>query len=585
MLPIRNGDYLREEVSPQDTCRIQTVVGVENPRKVLANSPPDQPCPGWWVPVLLALPALIPLINSLVVARLNGLVATGFIQVDQPSYLASARNYFDQGFHLLYGNPYAGYDTPRIYFQPQFFLLGCLQQLGLDPGITWTIGSALGGLFAAFVAVRFYCEAVGWQGLVRKLGLLCFFWGGGILTLVGLVYAAIVGRFNAFTILHFDLGRGWWMLNFGRNLVYAPTEAYYHGVFLLCMLLLLRRHFGAAIAVAALLSASHPYTGVEGSLIVMVYLAMERMLGDTSVKPFHIALSAALFLTHIGYYMFFLSRSAAHRVLESQIKAKGAGWTYPPSTFLPALAIVGVLTLVTFWQQQGFQGVVRDPRRRLFLVWFVVVFGLTQHNLIMKPIQPIHFAHGYDWMALFFLGAPTLWILLERLRNLDASWLRVLAISALIVLFLSDNIFWFATFLRPNTSEAVNITREQKEVLDWLGHRAVPPDMVVTADEMIGYLVSTYTRVRSWAGYGTGTPNFAERTRESQQAFREEVILPAWETMHVFYVQRLPEDARWTPPADAREVFRDRRYSIWDSPAGMKELTPQMSNESARKSR
>jgi hypothetical protein len=569
---------------PQDACRIPTTVDRQNPSESPVNPPSDRSCPGWWVPVVLASPALIPLINSLIVARLTGLVATGFIQIDQPSYFANAREFFDQGFHLLYGNPYAGYDTPRIYFQPQFFLLGCLQQLGLDPGITWGIGSVLGALFAAFVAVRFYCEAVGWQGTSRKLGLLCFFWGGGILTLVGLVYAAIVGRFNALTILHFDIGRGWWMLNFGRNLVYAPTEAYYHGLFLLSMLFLLRRQFGAAIACCAVLCLSHPYTGVEGTLIVMVYLGLERLLGNTSVKPIHIVLSVALFLLHIGYYMFFLNRFAVHRVVENQIRVRGASWIYPPSAFLPALAIVGLLTIVTLWHRNGFLKAARDPQKRLFLVWFVIVFALTQHDKIMKPTQPIHFAHGYDWTALFFLGAPTLLLLLERLRHIDASWLRVTAISAFMVFFLFDNLFWFATFLKPNMSQAILITRQHKEVLNWLNGAAVPPDLVVTADPMLGYLVSTYTRVRSWAGNGINTPNFADRTRESEQAFQDGVILPAWENMHVFYVQRLPVDAQWKPPANAREAFRDSRYCVWECPPGRGNQTPQMSGESTPKS-
>lgn len=137
-----------------------------------------RPYPAWWLPILLAIPAIIPLANSLYTARLKGLVATGFIQVDQASYLAEARQYFDEGFHFLYSNPYAGYGAPRIYFQPHFVLLGCFQQLGLDPGLTWVVYSLLGSLFMAFVGVYFYCSVVGWRTKAEKLGLFCFFWGG-----------------------------------------------------------------------------------------------------------------------------------------------------------------------------------------------------------------------------------------------------------------------------------------------------------------------------------------------------------------------------------------------------------------------
>src|SRR5262245_36008648 len=463
------------------------------PTKTVARSFQSE-SPAWWVPVLLALPAFIPFVNSIVVARARGLVATGFIQTDQPYYVAGAREFFDEGFHLLYGNPYAGYDTPRIYFHAHLFLLGTVQQLGLDPGAVWILSSIAGALFAAFVAVRFYREVVGWSSTPEKLGLLCFFWGGGILTLAGLIYAAVAGKFNIQTILHFDPGpaRGWWMLNFGRNLVYGPTEAYYHGVFLLCMLFLIRRRFGGAIALAALLSLSHPYTGIECSLIVVVYLAVERFRGDQSVRTVHLASSMAVFCLHVSYYLFFLNQFADHRAVQSRYELQGIArsWLYPASTFLPALLIVGSLALARLWRWPGFREVIKNAPDRLFLVWFVIVFGFTQHNYIVRPIQPVHFAHGYDWMALFFLGAPVLVSVLDRLLKIEVPSARALVTSAFLVFFLSDNIFWFATFLRPAASQAILISKEQKAVLDWLGRAAVPPAMVVTADPTLGYLVS-----------------------------------------------------------------------------------------------
>jgi hypothetical protein len=524
------------------------------------------PSPSWWLPILLAIPSLIPLISSLIMARLNGFVATGFVQYDQPYYMASARAYFDQGFHFLFGNPYAGYDTPRLYFQPHLFLLGCFQQLGLDPGITWNIFGVVGALFVAFVAVHFYCEVVGWHSRAEKLGLLCFFWGGGVLVLVGFVYACFVGRFNSLTLLHFDPTLGWWMLNFGRNLVYGPTEAYYHGVFLLCMLFLIRRRFGVAIAFAVLLSFSHPWTGIECSVIVAAYLLVERLYGDKSVKARYLFASIALVFAHLGYYMVFLNRFADHRALQSQWEANGSVRLYPSYVFLPALFIVGSFALVRLIRWPGLRRLVQDPRNRLFMVWFLIVFGITQHYRVMRPIDPIHFAHGYDWMALFFLGSPLLVAVLERLLRIEVSWVRILALSVFLLFFLSDNIGWFATFLRPTTSEAVLETEQQMEVLRWFGQNAVPRQMVVTPDLAMGYLVSTYSRVRSWAGYGASTPHYAQRCLEAKQAFENGVILPAWQTLDVLYVRRIKDYPLWTPPATSREVFHNDWYEIWECP-------------------
>jgi xanthosine utilization system XapX-like protein len=524
--------------------------------------------PRWWVPLLLAAPAIIPLLNSLVVAHLTGQVATGFIHHDQPSYVATARDYFDEGFHLLARNRYAGYDTPRIYFQPQLFLVGCFLQLGLDPGLTWAIASMVGVLFAAFVAVRFYREVVGWRGPAEKLGLVCFFWGGGIFVLIGLVHAAIVGRFNAFTILQFDPGIGWWMLNFGRNLVYGPTEAYYHGLVLLCLLCLVVRRYAAAIALAILLSLSHPWTGLETSVLVAAYFVVERLYGDRGVKPTHIAISVALPCLHVGYYLLFLNQFADHRALFGQWQQLGVvrNWLYPASTFVPALFLVGLLALARLWRWPGVRQVIEDRRNRLFILAFLVVFGFTQHYRVMEPIQPIHFAHGYDWIALFFLGAPLLVTVLDRLLKVRPRWLAMLAVCGLVGLFLSDNLLWFATFVKPNVSEAVIIAKEQKEVLQWLNPRAVPREMVVTADPTVAYLIDTYTPIRSWAAFPPSTPDFDARNLEIQQAFQSGVILPAWQNMHVFYVQRTLEDRNWTPPAGTNEVFHNAKYNIWEYP-------------------
>ena len=101
------------------------------------------PSASWirWAPLLLSLPALIPLGNALIAPYLNNRIPTGFIEYDMPYYLANGRGHFNQGFQLAYGNPYAGYNSPAIYFQPHIFLLGFMQQLGLEPGVAFNFFS------------------------------------------------------------------------------------------------------------------------------------------------------------------------------------------------------------------------------------------------------------------------------------------------------------------------------------------------------------------------------------------------------------------------------------------------------------
>ena len=118
----------------------------ENGTATPSSQPPGLPL---WVLPVLALPALIPLARAYITAYLKGRVPTGFVQYDMACYMANAREHFDNGFQLLYGNPYASYQTPAIYFQPHIFVLGVLQRVGLDPGVAFN----LFGLAALFLSL------------------------------------------------------------------------------------------------------------------------------------------------------------------------------------------------------------------------------------------------------------------------------------------------------------------------------------------------------------------------------------------------------------------------------------------------
>ena len=354
------------------------------------------PSAGWirWAVLLLPLPALIPLGGALITPYLENKVPTGFIEYDMAYYLAEGRAYFNQGFHFTYGNPWADYNTPAIYFQPQTMLLGFMEHFGLDPGVAFNCFGLLALFFAAAVAVRFYQAAVGLESRAKRIGLVCFFWGGGVFTLVGLSLALARGR-PLSTLWQFEPTWGWWMLNFGRNLVY-PTEAYYHGVFLLSILALIRKQFVFCLALTALLCASHPFTGLSLILVLIAYSALELVLRSGAVTPRFMLVAILIAALHLTYYMVWLNRFSDHRVLQAQWQQWPKAWLYRPKAFVAALIIVGVLAL---WRlaRSRFH-CLREPRTRLFAVWFLVVFALSQNNLVLRPpIQPIHFAHGYDW--------------------------------------------------------------------------------------------------------------------------------------------------------------------------------------------
>jgi hypothetical protein len=507
--------------------------------------------------ILLSLPALIPLANSLIVPYLKNRIPTGFIQYDMPYYLANARGHFNQGFHFLYSNPYAGYDAPGIYFQPQIMLLGLMQQLGLHPGVTFNLFGLLALFFAAIVAAQFYVEVVGAGTLAKRIGFICFFWGGGVLTLAGLAYGLATGH-PLSSPWRYDPTSGWWMLNFGRNLVY-PMEAYYHAVFLLSLLFLIRRQLSPALAFAALLSCSHPFTGLTLILILIAYSGIELVMRSGAVTLKFMLGAILLAGLHVTYYLVWLNRFAEHRVLQSQWQV---AWLYPPLTYIPALLIVGCFAI---WRLAGSFHCFRDSRIRLFAVWFLVVFALTQHNLVVRPIQPIHFAHGYDWMALFFLGAAPLIATLDFFLKSPRPWLRWGALPLLLGLFLFDNAAWLAKNVVYN-GMAVTLSKSESAALGWLSRNLKAGDMVICQDENLSYLVATYTPARSWEGHFRNTPFFAQRHNEIVSVFSEGSILPEWKRPGVFYVS----PAAWQPPAELRleRRYADTEFSIWTSIKG-----------------
>ncbi len=508
------------------------------------------------VALLMGVPAFIPLAWTALRAWKNGLVPTAFVQYDLPYYVANGRQSFAQGFHLAYGNPYAGFETPAIYFQPDLFLLGLLQRIGLSPDVALIVFHLAAVAFAAIMAAKLYEEWVGWNTPAQKLGFLCFFWGGGVLSLAGVVFGFLNHVRMPRAFLLFDAGDGWWMLNFGRNLVY-PTEAYYHALFLLSILLLVRKKFVAAMAAAALLSASHPFTGLSLGLILVFCAALELKLKSGAASRPLLWGSLAIVALHLGYYVVFLNRFADHRALEAKWRLD---WPYDFWTYAPALYLVALFAFVPLTRWNNLMRVWREPRSRLCLVWFAVICGLTHHDLLIQSRQPIHFAHGNDWTALFLLGSPAIVAALEKLLAIRPRPAMALAVCAFLGLFLSDNLLWFASFADPMVQwQAFALTDDEKSILDWLSRHSGTAAYVASSDQQINYLTSTYTDLRAWRGHNLNTPQVSLRESELKAAFSSGKPIPT--PNPVYYIPQRTQN--WTPPAGSRLMYSNNSYQVW----------------------
>jgi len=451
-----------------------------------------------------------------------GVVATGFIQYDQPSYMADARGYFANGhFAFTYGLPFSSDPaTPAIYFQPITFLLGIALHLSnADPGLVYVAAGFILGILCCRAFVELYDEVLGRGGAARYIGLICFVWGGGFVALAGIVYAEWIGDAPGRHLVDFDDGfGGWWFLNLGRNLIF-PVEAFYHLFFFAGVLAILRRRFVVALLCVVVLAASHPFTGLELIGVISVWAIAETLFGSEHRPPlWFTGALAAVGLLHIGYYLIYLPHaSAEYRAVQQQWTLP---WLYHYWNFLVSDGLVAVFAaaaLVFRWRRHGNL----DWRQRLFVIWFVVAIVLANHDLLIRPIQPLHFTRGYIWSPLFLLGVPALLAVIDMVLRRPV--VRILGVAALLCLFLADNGTWFASRIEaaanhgPDEDE-ITLDPSEREVLTALGAPDLTSYLLVSQNEKIGYLATAYTPLRSWYSHRFTTPD-AETKKSEQDVF------------------------------------------------------------------
>jgi hypothetical protein len=520
----------------------------------------------WGLGLLLMAPAAIPYLahfaNSKPHAR-----PTGYIQPDMPIYMAKAREYFDSGaVQFTYSNPcndsYAG---ARLYVQPWTFVLGLVHWLtGWPP--RWLYPAFWFG--AAWVCARagleLYRELAGLSSPAAQRGLIVFFWGGGLLVVSGaLLTVATTGHVAMRDLFALDPFQGWWFLNFGRNLVY-PTEALYHALFFLCILNVVRRRWGWALACAALEAACTPFTGFELLAILTAWGMLEVVFLEDSegVRSFFMGVVGLLVL-YLMYYGAFLNAFPEHRGIVAQMSLD---WGYSAETFVPAEILVGGLAAWRLRTLRRARAVLAAPRERLLLVWALVAFGLANHEFAVAPRQPIHFDRGYVWTALFFLGAPTLLELLDALRR---RWGRIAVLAVLLVL-LSDNLAWFAAFvpaLHSGVPADVRVTRDQSALLDRLNSREFYGDLLLSDDRQVGYLAIAETPLRSWTSHWLETPEFRRREADLDALFARGRFLPAWERRRLLIVFTRGPEAVVPPPwlvgRGAQRAYENHRFVVY----------------------
>jgi hypothetical protein len=519
----------------------------------------------WVVGVLLMLPGFLPYVHHLTHVP-EGSLATAYLAGDSPYYLGNARAQFEDGFSPLYALRFTpDPSTPRVYFQPETLFFGMIVKLSgerllLSYLIFWFVGATL----MARAAIALYERVVGLGTKAHWAGLVLFFWGGGLYLISGAIRGAVTGTGLA-EVWHFDPFEGWWFINLGRNFV-IPHETYIHAFFFTTIILVMDRKWLWALGMACVTSWAHPFTGIQMLLILGAWFFVERVIVKRPEPSWKWAGGLAVLIAiHLGYHKVLLPWiSHDHYVIMQQWSV---AWVFRLSSQALGFALVLALVGATVAWVRPWREVIGDPAQRLLIVWFLVTLGLVNHELFIKPVQPLHFTRGYDWIPLFLLGAPALIAGITWLTRPSRQVWGTVAAGVLGVFFMLDNIGWLADpwlyqAVGKPESTLVGTIYKPKNV-EALLQRLKEPDaqgsLFINMDQgsPLGYLVASETYLRSWLSHPHCTPYFEARNAMSVEFYNSGKCPPEWDERRLliaygprdrdFIVQSL-EQNRMVPP-------------------------------------
>ncbi|MFN9781908.1 MAG: hypothetical protein ACK54A_01580 [Sphingobacteriales bacterium] len=392
----------------------------------------------------------------------ESLKPTGFITAEHATYMVYAKQYSTGEASLFFRYPFQpDAASPRIFFQPQTLLLGYLWKwTNFSPGLLLT----LFGILFAFLAIRTAYDII--QIVCRKYSgvmTLLFIWGGGVMTFVGAAFHLLTRGSGVDVwsdIFKFDPGLGWWCLYFGRALIY-PLEAYYHFIFLLAILFVLKNKYQLAALCVVVLTFSHSYTSVELALLLLVWILLEKYYFTSAIRT-HAGLN--LLLASCIFTFIFYAILTVMPLYRQLFRMVSLDWGYKAWNFIPAYAYVWLLSAYVVRKPDLFQKAIATPVQRLFLTWGIVAFLLSVHNFAIHPIQPLHFTRGYVYAGFFMFALVNL---SEHILSLLG---KVWVCIVIAFVFCLDNIVWFGSKYPKNCIGAY-LSTEDVELVQYFNNQ------------------------------------------------------------------------------------------------------------------
>lgn len=514
-----------------------------------------------WVLFVSVLPFLVIPIAHLLSSPST---ATGLFHFELPYYVANGRAIFERGNGLLYPNPFdPSIVAPAVYVHWLPEMLGIATAVfGADPGVVVLCMTFAAALVFAAASKRLVEFCLPRDNSTRgafgaSAVFLCVMWGGGVLAISSGFTGWLAGNAEV-DLLAMDPGNGLWFLNWGRNALF-PTEAIYHALVALCWLAELRHRRVTASVFLLLLATTHPWSGLELLLTMNLWRGVRLIVTKNRTEVVQLALSAGMLVIFLGYYRIWLPSFEQHAALQSVWELD---WSLKWSSALAAWGLVAAAAIYRLardrsaWQTETVQ---------FLLCALAVAAGLSLHDRVMKPVQPLHFTRGYVWMPLCLLGAPAV---VELMKSCwQRSVMAKVAVCAACLMLASDNLVFAAvhSWRQYQQRDGFHLDAHDRALLLDL-HEQYPEAVVLTESSKINYLLPAYANLRPWLGHPFNTPGFPERREIMDRCFADGTVsvshIPADVTLLVVELTRnaqpLVNSGCWL---DIR--VRNGRWSVW----------------------
>lgn len=509
-----------------------------------------------WLIVLAVLPFL-----AIPTAHLLSDVdtATGLFHYELPYYVANGRAALERGNGVLYPNPYdPSVDAPVIYTHWLPEMVGiAVAVFGADPGsfVLWLTFAAAVAFAAA--TQRLVAGCLPREQVNSPLSLIAVMWGGGLLAGGSAVSGWLVDG-QASDLLSLDPGNGLWFLNWGRNALF-PTEAVYHALVACCWLAELRHRRLAANVFLLLLATTHPWSGLELLLTINLWRAVR--LRDTLHRAdvLQLFVSVTFLAAFLAYYKVWLPTFEQHAALQEVWQLDwNLGWS-------SAVLAWGPVALAAWYRLWKDPSALRSTAVRFLLCALLVAAGLSLHDRVIQPVQPLHFTRGYVWMPLFLLGAPAMLDFARRWWNRPAVY-RI-ALCGMGLVLISDNLLFGAIhcWRQYQQRDGFHLDVHDRALFAELGEK-YSESVVLTESLTLNYLLPAYVNHRPWLGHQFNTPSFPQRLQRMQQCFAGSTVrvseIPQDVTLLVVRLSRdcqpLVESGRWFDCG-----AKNARWSIW----------------------